>query len=550
MHSNKFLIAAAMCAGVLEAQMSGPFVIDPSSGPGVFHSFTEAVNALFVNGVNGPVDVFVFPGTYNESVLVPPISGTSAVNVVTFRAIAGPGTVSIAGGAGDTFALLAVSFLHSRSLVWDGIDFAGGPGFAISGTGYCEDIEVRNCSFAPNQRNNSAGEFRHALIVADLRGGEIGWRIHHNRMTIPNRLSRTAYGIYVQQGGNWEIHHNSIDLNGCSHGIYLINDNTRLDSIYDNLIFGSLASNTGSSASSVSAISVDVSNFNNDIAHNTFVVTIPTTGSIISSAGFGTNLNRMYGNVFVLLAGGTCISSDTYNSPPQYIFLSDGNDFWAPAGEIGRLGSSNPGFTTLAAWQAASGRDLNSINADPLLVNTSVLPFDLHPLPASPVKNAATNTPAIVTTDFDGRLRDATPDIGAYELSGFAFYGLGCAGTGGLVPAIGNTGTIAIGSANFAVTVSQANANSVAILLAGFSRTVFNSVPLPFDIGGGCSVQAAPDLTFLAFTDPGGAGSFTTGIPNNPLLIGLSVFFQWGVVDPNSGSSLGATVSNAGALQL
>jgi len=410
-------------------------------------------------------------------------------------------------------------------------------------------MEVRNCSMAPNQRNNSPGEFRHALIVADLHGGEIGWRIHHNRLTIPNRLSRTSYGIYVQQGGTWEIHHNSIDLNGCSHGIYLINDNTRLDSIYDNLIFGALAANSGS-ASSVSAISVDVSNFNNDIAHNTFVVTIPNTGSIISSVGFGTNLNRMYGNVFVLLAGGTCISSDTYNSPPQYIFLSDGNDFWAPGGEIGRLGGSNPGYTTLAAWQAASGQDLHSLNADPLLVNTSVPPFDLHPLPASPVKNAATNTPSIVTTDFDDRLRDPTPDIGAYELSGFAFYGLGCAGTGGLVPAIGSTGTIAIGSTNFAVTLSQANASSVALLVAGSSRTVFNTVPLPFDIGGGCSVLAAPELTFIAVTDPSGAASVTTGIPNNPLLSGATVFLQWGVLDSNSGSPLGATVSNAGALLL
>jgi len=353
----------------------------------------------------------------------------------------------------------------------------------------------------------------------------------------------------VQQGGTWEIHHNSIDLNGCSHGIYLINDNTRLDSIYDNLIFGALAANSGS-ASSVSAISVDVSNFNNDIAHNTFVVTIPNTGSIISSVGFGTNLNRMYGNVFVLLAGGTCISSDTYNSPPQYIFLSDGNDFWAPGGEIGRLGGSNPGYTTLAAWQAASGQDLHSLNADPLLVNTSVPPFDLHPLPASPVKNAATNTPSIVTTDFDDRLRDPTPDIGAYELSGFAFYGLGCAGTGGLVPAIGSTGTIAIGSTNFAVTLSQANASSVALLVAGSSRTVFNTVPLPFDIGGGCSVLAAPELTFIAVTDPSGAASVTTGIPNNPLLSGATVFLQWGVLDSNSGSPLGATVSNAGALLL
>src|SRR5262245_56975817 len=105
MHPNKFLVTATMCVGVLKAQMSGSFVIDPTGGPTVFHSFTEAVNVLFFNGVNGPVDIFVLPGAYSESVLVPPINGASAANVVTFHSIAGPGTVSLAGGAGDTIAL-------------------------------------------------------------------------------------------------------------------------------------------------------------------------------------------------------------------------------------------------------------------------------------------------------------------------------------------------------------------------------------------------------------------------------------------------------------
>lgn len=41
-------LAATLCATALPAQMSGSFLIDPNGPSGVFHSFTEAVNALFV----------------------------------------------------------------------------------------------------------------------------------------------------------------------------------------------------------------------------------------------------------------------------------------------------------------------------------------------------------------------------------------------------------------------------------------------------------------------------------------------------------------------
>jgi hypothetical protein len=39
-------------------------------------------------------------------------------------------------------------------------------------------------------------------------------------------------------------------------------------------------------------------------------------------------------------------------------------------------------------------------------------------------------------------------------------------------------------------------------------------------------------------------------IPNLPALLNTSMFFQWAVADPGSGSGFGITTSNAGALQL
>jgi hypothetical protein len=529
--------------------MSGTYQVDPAGGPGTFPTITAAINSLFVNGIAGPVDLLIHPGTYTESVLVPPIAGTSAQNTVTLKSLQGPGTVQLNGAAGDTFALIGVAFANLRYLVFDGLDFAGAPGHAISATSFVEAIEIRDCTFAPGHRSTAPGEFRHALIVSENSGNEVGWHVHHNRLTIPNRTNRTAYGVYLSNGGGWNFHDNDIDLGGCDYGLWLINNNRRVDTIWNNLFYGSLANSGGTSANSTCAIRADISNYENDFAHNTFAVLIPNQGCCIASGGFGsgtsTVMNRVHGNVFLLLAGGTCLMTDTNG-----LVRADGNVYWAPAGEIGRVGSTGAGHTTIASWQAATSQEPNSLQADPLLLNPAGSPLDLHPAPNSPVRDAARNTPAVVVTDHDGRLRDAAPDCGAYELSGFALYGTGCAGTAGLVPALGSQGSVALGSTTFAVTLGQGAASSLALLFGGLSRTQSGPVSLPFALGGGCAVLASPDAVRTAFTDPAGATSAGLGIPNRASLVGTNVYFQWAVVDPAAPSTYGVTVSNAGALQL
>src|SRR5262245_35938019 len=134
--SSSILAATALLAGLLPAQLSGTFVVDPG-GNGAFRTLSEAVNALFVNGINGDVTLAILPGTYTESVLVPPIPGSASFRI-TFHALVGPGTVLLSGSAGDTIALVGVAFRHNRGLVFDGLDFVGAPGHAISGTTFCE----------------------------------------------------------------------------------------------------------------------------------------------------------------------------------------------------------------------------------------------------------------------------------------------------------------------------------------------------------------------------------------------------------------------------
>ncbi len=64
-------------------QLSGTFTIGAT---GTYPNFTAAAAAL-VCGVNGPVVFNVLPGSgpYNEQITIPQITGTSAVNTITFN---------------------------------------------------------------------------------------------------------------------------------------------------------------------------------------------------------------------------------------------------------------------------------------------------------------------------------------------------------------------------------------------------------------------------------------------------------------------------------
>lgn len=105
-------------------------------------------------------------------------------------------------------------------------------------------------------------------------------------------------------------------------------------------------------------------------------------------------------------------------------------------------------------------------------------------------------------------------------------YGSGCAGTGQPVPKISASGGgPAIGNAAFAVDVSNAQPVTFAPLFIGFA-------PSNINLGSGCSALVQfPILTFgPAVTSAAGSGSVAVPLPNDPAAIGVSLFFQYGVV--------------------
>ena len=177
--------------------------------------------------------------------------------------------------------------------------------------------------------------------------------------------------------------------------------------------------------------------------------------------------NHIIGNVFEVTGSGAAIVVEGAAAVPQP-FEANGNIYHCSGPAIGRIGTGigSTSYSGLAAWQAATAQDGSSLAADPLLINPFGSPPDLRPQPGSPVTGLASGSPAFVTDDFVGRLRDASPDAGAYESTSFALYGAGCRGTGFLFPLIDQSGTVALGSTNFRLELTRGRGNAPAVLLA------------------------------------------------------------------------------------
>jgi uncharacterized repeat protein (TIGR01451 family) len=124
----------------------------------------------------------------------------------------------------------------------------------------------------------------------------------------------------------------------------------------------------------------------------------------IRSNGAGT------GRHYAIRVGGSAPNPTGLTSNYNVLFAS---------GTGGVLGLFNAiDQATLAAWQAATGQDANSIAADPLYVSTT----DLHLTAASPARNIGLVIPS-VAVDFDNDTRpgaNALYDIGGDEFDGIA----------------------------------------------------------------------------------------------------------------------------------
>ncbi len=150
--------------------------------------------------------------------------------------------------------------------------------------------------------------------------------------------------------------------------------------------------------------------------NSVYLYTNPTAGSsmcmyLTSSVSASSSLD-IRNNIFQndnTVNSNYCIYSGSANT----VFTDINHNDYFPAsptnGYVGYLGSAQQ---TLAAWQTATGKDANSISADPKFMSNT----NLHINTGYNIVDGQAQYLAAVLNDFDGDVRNvSTPDIGADE---------------------------------------------------------------------------------------------------------------------------------------
>ncbi|MCR4417168.1 MAG: right-handed parallel beta-helix repeat-containing protein [Ignavibacteria bacterium] len=295
----------------------------------------------------------------------------------------------------------------------------------VSG-GTCDNLQILNNEIGSNTPadyvykygiyasyiNNSDISGNHIFNMSSTTATPVGIYLYTgvtNSTISKNRIHNIAYtgtsgfggwGMYVNTGNassNLTIHTNVIyEIKGDG---YLSYSNSSMVGIYIDGTTGGL---------NIYYNSVNL--FGDFAGYNTATL----TAAMLFNTSTITNVD-LRNNVFVNTMNNTTVTTDKnyaiYSTTAAGNFTNiNYNDYFVSGSEgvLGYIGGADK--TTLAAWQAATGQDANSISSNPSFVAND----DLRPSAGSPVLNAGTPITGI-TTDFLGDARDASPSMGAYE---------------------------------------------------------------------------------------------------------------------------------------
>lgn len=508
---HRFTVVAVLAfAPAVTAQMSGTFYINPllPLTSSTFPSFADATAELAAQGVGGPCEFLVYDdgGPYTEAnafttsnvtygtsdavLTMTSWTGSSSTNRVTFRAAPGERPVLDATGV-------------AMGVFWGGADYV-----TLKG------LEIRNATFdgitlyAEAQHGIAADPIIDECRVHDCNGTAV--TVYGNSAQPANTLIQncTFWSCQLTGGGGFgTLARNGYVSGRRSNGTRIVHNTFYVDTI-------------GSNTSSYAVIAVTCSS----------TAEVP--------------FDEISNNVFVKLAGSSApmfrFSTPAGSTNPLPL-VCDSNCFHDLSGGIFALHGDGAGTTasTIVDWMLL-GRDTGSVSGDPLL--RDVANDDFHLTAASPCIDASTLSTG-VAIDADGQARTAPEDIGSDEFSAgdYQLVGAGCAGTGGLVPAIAPWSWPFLGNPEFVIGYTDAMPNSYAGMFGSLGLS-----PVPLPLGFGCDALLDPNsLVALAAaaTGPAGTSSVRFAVPNNPNLAGVNIAYQGLVLD--AGAPLSFTVSNA-----
>ncbi len=381
---------------------------------GDYQTPTAMLDDLYQRGVAGPVTFQLLTGTYTGQWKLQTPAGASAANRVTFR--------SQTGNAADVSLQYPSPGLTTGIVEFRGADHVSiadltlrnnGPvtsacGVFVSGRSTSSTIE--GCTFASLGSggvgiNIAGGAAAESLLVHRSTVTGVGFGLLGGAgITLTGvRVLRNWFGITVSTGSPISVQ----NWTGPASGSLFIANNFLTGNGRVSLFQGSSSAGLEFSFNSV------------NVTNGSGAVSLGESGGA-PPAGSVRLLNNIFQN---RNATGPALTV----SNGSVVAESDHNDFHKPSG--GTLANwGGTAVSTLAALQAASGKDAQSVSGDPLFVSLT----DLH---TSANLLAGAGTPvAGIADDFDGQPRDpATPDIGAdeYTPSGPPLAGTYTIGAGG-----------------------------------------------------------------------------------------------------------------------
>lgn len=410
-----------------------------------FATINAAVQQLDSVGISGPVTFWIRNGTYPEVLFIDSVNGASAVNTITFRSESGDSSAVVINGTTTSVNDKTLWLYYAKYLRFHQITFRQLPSVhntAVVFVGRGHNITLSNCVIWGHLSSTSSRTITALQGACDsnylvencvIRGAQQGLISAGSSFPAQQRpIFRNNYifgiatdCIYVVGGAFAKITGNTIEAGGgSSTAAILLSGHSRAQIVGNRISVLSGAQNSHgiqiisssgwpnepllvanneisfTAGSSPIAYGIRASGSYHHYAHNT----VRMSGGVYSVALQLelTNNCRLFNNVLVHEGTGTG-NHALHLSINSQDAVSNYNNLYTAGPNL------SPIYTTLAAYQAATGRDSLSVSVPPQFSSTSIL------IPNAPaLMNSGLLLPE-VPFDINGVPRNNPPDMGAYE---------------------------------------------------------------------------------------------------------------------------------------